>query len=431
MPEKKLTSNELETMIGSGIKTQLEALGFKDGDFTDQMKGFMKEAAEETVNNMGHKTPDFFEKNPRDDGKGGFDGMWDFCNEVYKAGEGFNRPSERMKSWLVKADNIIKENDQIHKAVGSPSQNASSLEAGGALIPPEFSRTALSKAVDRSTIMQKAKIIPMQTDVIQIPFINSFDKSQGLTAGNVKFRWVSENEQDTGNQVKFKMVTLTLREATALVYVSRRLMDFSPMSIQPFITDAVDEALDTLLEDVFISGTGAGQPMGVMNSDPLVTIAKESGQTADTIVTSNITKMFSSFYGKKGTWYANSDCMTQLSLLSVDVGTGGSAVGLLRDMNIAGALQQTMLAKPIQWSEYMALLGDTGDIGLFDWTQYLIGQLAGKGGMMVESSPHLKFDYRQNAFQFVIYIDGQPWWPESYKPRKGTEKSPFTVIAAR
>ncbi len=187
-----------------------------------------------------------------------------------------------------------------------------------------------------------------------------------------------------------------------------------------------------MLGNVFINGTGAGQPMGVMNaSDVLITIAKEVGQAADTLVTENITKIFAQHYGNKGQFYANSDIMPQLSVLSVDVGTGGSTVGILRDMNIAGVPSQTILGRPIVWTEYMQTIGTVGDIGLFDWTQYLIGQLAGRGGMIVEQSPHLKFDFRQNAFQFVIYIDGQPWWPESYKPFKGNPKSPFSVVAER
>ena len=38
-------------------------------------------------------------------------------------------------------------------------------------------------------------------------------------------------------------------------------------------------------EDVaFISGTGAGQPLGILNAPALVTVSKETGQAADTIV---------------------------------------------------------------------------------------------------------------------------------------------------
>ncbi len=432
MPATEMTKDKLEQIIGGQIKSQLKGMGLDSDNMSDQFKGMMKEAIEESLKDVQPTKPGFFDKNPREDPKGGYNAEWEFYYDVYKAGEGFVRPPERLKNWLDKANKIIEEDGAHFKAAGTPAQSASSLETGGALIPPSFSNIALAKAEERSDVMQKAMVVPMATDVLSIPYLDTFDKSQGLSAGNVKFRWVSENEQDTGNVVKFKNVTLTLREATALVFVSRRMLDFSPISIQPFVTKGVESALDTLLGDVFINGTGAGQPKGVMNaSEVLITITKETDQAANTLVTENITKIFAQHFGRKGQYYANSDIMPQLAVLSVDVGSGGSSVGILRDQNIAGVPSQTLLGRPIVWTEYMQILGDTGDIGLFDWTQYLIGQLAGRGGMIVEQSPHLKFDFRQNAFQFVIYIDGQPWWPESYKPFKGNPKSPFVVVAAR
>ena len=77
----------------------------------------------------------------------------------------------------------------------------------------------------------------------------------------------------------------------------------------------------------------------------------------------------------------------------------------------------------------MQTLGTQGDIGLADFSQYLIGD---KGGIKVATSIHLRFDYDETAFRFVLRYDGQPWWLSALTPRRGTSTlSPFVVLAVR
>jgi len=116
--------------------------------------------------------------------------------------------------------------------------------------------------------------------------------------------------------------------------------------------------------------------------------------------------------------------------MNVAVGAGGSTV-FLSGTNAAGKPNQSLHGLPLVWTSRMQQLGDTGDIGLFDWSQYLIGQLSGKSGLTTAESAHLKFDYGQTAFRFSFYIDGQPWWPSSFAPLHGDSQSPFVVLAAR
>jgi HK97 family phage major capsid protein len=424
MPE--LTKEQLQTMIVETAKAQVEAA---QGVFTENMKSIVKEMAQEAAKGVDDRAPRSILEE-REDPKGGFYDMADFAKSVYDAGAGLTNPGPKLKAWNEKAIAI---EQRMSKTVGSPSQTTGTLEGGGALIPPEFSRNLLVRAKERSSILSRVTTVPMATTSIEIPFINSFDHSQGKVAGNVKFRWLAEMAAATENDVKFKMIELRLREANALVYVSNNLMKFSPISIQPFLTTAVDDAFDLAISDAFFNGTGAGQPLGVLNSKALVAVAKEANQDADTIVYENTLKMLARFYGRRGEWYAIRDVIPQLGVMNVSVGAGGSAVFVAGNMggNATGAFPGALHGAPLVYEEVCSALGDQGDINLIDWSQYLVGQYSGGVGIETSESMHLKFDYRQTAFQFTFFMDGQPWWPEAYVPKTGTSKSPYVTLAAR
>jgi HK97 family phage major capsid protein len=88
------------------------------------------------------------------------------------------------------------------------------------------------------------------------------------------------------------------------------------------------------------------------------------------------------------------------------------------------------MGKEIIWTEQASTLGTTGDLMLIDFTQYLIGQKSG-GGIKFAKSIHLKFDYDQTAFRFVMRLDGQPWWPSVFTPKRGDTQSPFVALETR
>jgi len=420
---KLLTKEELGNVIKENIEEQLK---LRKVEVTDEIRGVAKELVQEAVKDVGKEVKTPF-SDGTEDPKGGFINFADFAKSVYDAGEGMVNPNEKLKSWTQKSL-------AIEKAAGSPSQTVGSLQAGGVLIPPEYSRTSLTRAKERSSIMNSAMLVPMGSDVIQIPYLKDFDNSQGTTAGNVKFRWVSENAAATGSQVKWEEIELRLREANCMVYISNRLMDFSPVSIEPFITTAVDEALDLGLANAFVNGTGASKPMGVLNSPALISVPKENGQAADTIVYENTLKVLARFYGKTGQWYASRTIIPQLGVMNVSVGAGGSAVFIASGGGIpqaTGSFPSSLHGAPIEYDQTMPILGDAGDLMFIDWGQYLIGQFTGMAGLKMTDSAHLKFDYRQHAFQFTMYIDGQPWWPRPFAPLKGDTLSPYVVIAER
>jgi hypothetical protein len=128
-------------------------------------------------------------------------------------------------------------------------------------------------------------------------------------------------------------------------------------------SQAFSEEVMFMTEDAIFEGTGAGQPLGVINSPALISIAAETGQAAGTIVKENIDKMYQAVWGrsrKNMVWLYNQDCESQLAALNGAVGTGGELV-YMPPGGISAAPYATLKGRPIIPTEYNAALGTLGD----------------------------------------------------------------------
>ncbi len=414
--QKFLDKDGLKEVIRAEIDASAERQNIT---MTETIKGVVKELIEDTVSNA--ITPNkAHQLGARDDPMGGYKSMGHFAADVFAAGHSGLNPSETMKTWQAQA---------IERAAGSPSQNITVPEDGAFLIPPEMSTEILSRVTERLNIMSRAMVLPMSTNSILVPYIKGFNESQGFVAGNVQFIWEQEESQGDTKNVKIGQIRLQLRKAMALAFVSGEMMKFSPATAGPLLSRAMEDAMAFELTRVFMRGTGSGQPQGVLGSNARVAVAKETGQPADTIVYENVLNMFSRMWGDGGEWFGNRDIVPQLGVMNVSVGTGGAPVWINGGgENAPGA---TILGSQLSYTSSASSLGDEGDIGFYDWSQYLIGQEAGGLNLDVATSIHLKFDFDQNAFRFIFYVDGQPWWPEPFSPEHGTTKSPFITLANR
>lgn len=350
---------------------------------------------------------------------------------------GFGHVSEFAKAVFTEAKTKGRVTDPrlLTKAAGTPAQAENDMEGGGYLIPVEFAAQLLNVAIEKSDIMGRCTQVPMQTNAIDYPIINGFDRSGGLVHGGVQYYWVDEEGGFTSTNIKFGKVQLRLKKMVGLSYVSAELMEDSPISVTPLINNAFGDALVWTLDDVFITGSGAGKPLGVLNAPCKITVTKETGQAASTVVFENIIKMYARIWrDANAIWMANRSCIPQLATMSLAVGTGGVPVFLPAN-GASGRPYSTLFGLPLMFSEHCSALGTAGDILLVDWSQYLVGQKAGaNGGIKTASSIHLKFDYDQEVFRISYRLDGQPWWPAVLQPHRGgsgATLSPVIELAAR
>lgn len=407
-----MTRAELQAMIEEMILNQMKVVGTTVTDA-------VKEAVQAEVKGLFSK--EIVKPNPTEgDPKGGFKCFAEFAQAVFKAGPGGQNAEQRLL-------------DLNKKAAGTPAMSEGTSDAGGYLVPEEFRASLLEIAIEKSSILTRAMLIPMNTLSIGIPYVNDASHAGGTTHGGIEFKWLDEAAEKGASKPKLGKVTLTLRKCAGLCYTSDEILQDSPITVEPMLNRMFTDALAWQLDWVFLNGSGVGQPLGVLNAPCLVQVAHEDGQAGGTVKYENVLKMYARMWNKTNMiWMANDEVLPQLGTMSLAVGTGGAPVYIPAG-GASGKPYDTLFGKPLVFTEHCRAAGHLGDILACDWTQYLVGQKAGPmGGLQFASSIHLKFDFDQTAFRFVFRVDGQPWWPQALTPRYGTAtKSPFVGLADR
>ena len=357
------------------------------------------------------------------DPKGGFTSFAEFASALTGKGKKFyGDNTEKLKRW----------EDAIYKTAGHMEEG--DMAQGGYLVPEEFQATLLMTTLEQSIVKPRATQIPISANRVGIPAVVDSDHSSSYFGGINVYR-TGEAAQKTAKKPGLGKVYLTLHKLTGLVYVSDELLEDSPISLGPVLNAMFSQSIAFEEDDDYLVGSGAGRPLGAFAAanPSLVAQAKETGQAAATIVWQNIAKMWSRLHPscmRNAVWVANNECFPQLSTMAMPVGTGGVPVWLPAN-GAAGAPFGTLMGRPLILSEKMQALGTQGDIGLADFSQYLIANKAG-GGLKTATSIHLKFDYDETAFRWVLRYDGQPWWLSALTPKRGTATlSPFVVLAVR
>lgn len=300
---------------------------------------------------------------------------------------------------------------------------------GGFLVGQEMSNEIVKRVYDNTQLISRAtrRTISSAANSIKMNGVDETSRADGSRHGGVRAYWVAEGDSLTGSKPKFRQMEFDLKKLAALYYATDEVLQDASV-LQQEAEAAVADELSFKIQDAILNGDGAGKPLGILNSPCLVSQAKETGQTAATIVYENVLKMYSRAWGTNLIWIANQELVPQLGVMSIPVGTGGLPVFLPGD-GAAGRPQNILFNHPIVFVEQAAALGTVGDLILADMSQY---QIVDKGGVQMAMSIHVQFTADETVFRWVTRVDGQPLWNAALTPYKGSAtRSPFVALATR
>ncbi len=301
---------------------------------------------------------------------------------------------------------------------------------GGFLVPQGFIPELMKPVLEDAIVRPRARVIPMPLPTVTLPAIHETTRASNVFGG-VSGTWVSEagTVSSTTNEPEFKQIRLSVNKLTGYTRASNELLADSAIALEALLMQLFPEAIAYFEDDAFISGTGVGQPLGLLNADALIAVAAETGQASTTILWENIVNMYSRMLPSslgKAIWLANLDTFPQLAVMSLAVGTGGSAIWL--NNGVAGP-PMTILGRPVIFSEKPQTLGTAGDLYFVDFSKYLIGD---RQTLTMSASPHVNFTTDEMVWRFVERVDGRPWITSELTPRvSSVTLSPYVSLASR
>jgi HK97 family phage major capsid protein len=246
--------------------------------------------------------------------------------------------------------------------------------------------------------------------------------------GGVLGYWVDQGTAPTASQPKLARVEMKLRKVGALGYMTDELVN-DAVALGGELQSMFADELIFQVEDAIFEGTGQQQPLGFTVAPCLVSVAKESGQSAATINTTNLSKMWARLPARSqgsAVWMVNVDCQPQLDFLTIPAGAGALEPRFVT-YGPDGILR--IKGRPVIPIEYAASVGTVNDISLVDLSKY---RLIRKGGVEQASSIHVRFTQGEQTFRAFYRVDGQPVPRAALTPLKGSNTlSPFVVLATR
>lgn len=322
---------------------------------------------------------------------------------------------------------------RLHEVRAASGLSESIPSDGGFLVQQDFTAQLLNDVFQTGMLASRCRRISISSNSnsLKINGVDETSRTAGNRWGGIRGYWADEAEEKTGSKPKFRKIELNLNKLIGLCYATDELLD-DASALEGVIRQGFASEFGFLVDDSIVNGTGAGMPLGILNAGCTVSVAKETGQAAATILFENIVKMWSRLFAASrpsSVWYINQDTEPQLFAMNMAVGTGGVPVYMPAG-GISGQPYSTLFGRPVIAIEQCATLGTVGDVILSDLSNGYI--LAEKGGVATDVSIHVRFVYDETAYRFVMRIDGQPVRASALTPYKGSNtQSHFITLATR
>jgi len=319
----------------------------------------------------------------------------------------------------------------IQAATGASEGVASD---GGFLVQTDFSTELLRLVHETGQLSRRCDRKPISAGAngLKINAVDETSRVDGSRSGGVLAYWTAEAGSLTKSKPTYRQMELTLQKLTGLYYATDELL-MDVTALGAFAQDAFAEEFGFKVDDAIFRGGGAGMPLGILGHAGTVSVSKETGQAAATIVKENIESMYARAWARSlpnMEWFINQDCWPQLFKLSQVVGLGGVPV-FIPPGGLSAAPFGSLLGRPVTPIEQCETVGTVGDIVLADFSQYLIIE---KGSIEAASSIHVQFLTDETVFRFILRMDGQPKRNAALTPFKGGSgktQSSFVTLATR
>lgn len=299
-------------------------------------------------------------------------------------------------------------------------------ETGGFLIGPSFGTELLDGALENEIVRPFADVWPVTTNQLVVGQFDLGGDHSGGNIGGLVTQWTDEGQEFKVQKGKMIPWTCRVNKANVFVPCNTELFEDVP-NFDRWIGEAMTDALSFGMDDAFLNGNGAGQPLGVLNSPSLIVVAKESSQSTATVIGTNLLNMMDRLHPKfesSSVWVVSPSVRRFLYATSQEQGV--DMPGVNRTVTSVGT-NLYIMGRRVLVSEKLAAIGTQGDILLADLTQY---RIALRHDLRLEKSFDQFFSSDQIAYRLKYRAGGQGIHSKVVTPKGGGATLSWAVTLA-
>ncbi len=310
------------------------------------------------------------------------------------------------------------------------SHNQTTGQDGGFLVQTDHSEELFSKATQDDLTSKCLNIkVSSKSNGTSINLVDETSLERGSLYGGLAAKLLAEGEEIPLSKAKFKQSSIKLHKVGAAAMVTEEQLE-DASQLGSFLNQALPVVMQDEIHYHLLHGDGTKGFLGILNAGALITAAKESGQTADTVNGLNINNMVDRLLNPKldSTMFLVHPNVPK-ELRTAHLALTNSDKPIYAEPGAFGSDQRYLAGYPVVISQNCKALGDLGDIVLVDLSGYAFFT---KSGMRSSVSAHVEFLKDQQVFKWTIRAAGMPLINNAIKDRHGsTTRSPFIALEAR
>ena len=354
---------------------------------------------------------------------------------------------------MWKAEHVAKESgngDQVQIIRGYKQKLYNALSEripaeGGFLVPEVLRSEILMVALEQAVVRPRARVIPMDSLRVPLPMIDDTSHSANVYGGVTAY-WTAEGATLTASAPSFGRLELEARKLTAYTTIPNELVQDAVTSLDTWFNMFFPRAMAWFEDVAFISGTGVGEPQGIINAPGAI---KLNSGTQNVISFLDVATMYSRMWPaslNSAVWLCSPDALLQLLQMALTpisatsnpqpvappgFLTSGQALDFPGGGNGDG-ISYRLMGRPLIVSEKMPSYtsGNTtqsGALTFVDLDYYLLGD---RQAMQIATSEEYLFASDLVAYRVIERLDGRFWIQSPITPSNGSANtlSPLVLL---
>lgn len=293
---------------------------------------------------------------------------------------------------------------------------------GGYAIQVDFSNRIMDSMIEQSEILNRIDRYQVSANANEVYVTMVNETTTANVFGGIQCYVVEEGATIPNTKPALKQIRLGLKKLAALAYVTDEQMRDASFT-GSLLERGFALAMARQREKMIITN--------VINNAGTTTIAKESGQSAATVVGKNFLKMRNALIStsrRNAIWTMHPDVAAELPEMYLS-GAHTDKFIYMPENGISVQGYDRLFGREIIESDYCSALGTKGDVLYWNPFEYLE---VFKGGVETATSIHVAFDTAQMAFRAISYVNGMCKYDQGISlVNSSTARASYVTLATR